>query len=506
MKNYSYQIIFNALSQFASKLGAMILALITIKILTEFGKEFYGTYLICYEIFAFSGILADAGLFAIALREMTHVIHNKALTETEKKTQESFIFGNILSMRLVLLFSIFFLTIIIVQLIPIYSSTIKIGIFITGISMILTMIASTLSSTLQAHMKIQYFSLSLFLSKLFLALFIFIIAQNYLSFFSDNYFLFTLLIAGVFANFILTILVYFFVQKNIKISLNFNLNWWKKILKESLPYGLALILQTLYLRSDLLLISILLGEVATATYGLPAKILESVMVFAVFFGQAILPKLSAQESNKEKSIDTILWGCEKLLLFSIPIIIGTLFFAKELILLISSDEFLSKNNEYGSDVILQMLIITVGLYFFNQLFTVSLISVKKQNFLLITNSIGLVCNIILNLLFLPKFGIAVAAITTIFCEIIIFILLTNKMWKHFFSTYNLKQKIRKKYLKNFIFIFFINCILVLQILLLPKILENTLTSNKYNFIIIVFICVITYFNLVWIKRNDLLKV
>jgi O-antigen/teichoic acid export membrane protein len=159
--------------------------------------------------------------------------------------------------------------------------------------------------------------------------------------------------------------------------------------------------------------------------------LESFLILGVFFGQAIFPRLSSQEKSHHKARKTLVWGMEMLLIFSLPIIWGTILFAPQIIELISSYEYLSHAGFLGADTILKLLVITVFFAYFNQLFTFTLVSQEKQSFLFFVNGIALIFNAGLNILFLSQYGIIAAAISTIACELLVFGFLFQKIWKHF---------------------------------------------------------------------------
>lgn len=421
------KVLTNVFAQFLGKVLTVFAAFFVVKIVSGFGREFYGEYVTAYEFLAFFGILADMGLFAIAVRDMSRTSDKGKVVG-----DSSYILGNILSIRLVFIVTATILAGILAQFVPNYSDMVKQGIWITGLSMALTIVAGTLSSVLQAKMKIQYFSGSLVFGKILLALMIFGISRNLEIFGEDPLNLFFLFLwAGVISNFIFCTLTAFFVQRIVKISLRFDPEYWKETLKTSLPYGAALILQTLYLRSDLILISIILGSSAIGTYGVAARVMESFLVLGVFFGQSMLPKLSAEESHNGKSSRSLYWGIETLTLFSLPILIGIFFFSKDIVLLLSSAEFVSTESFFGADKALLILVPTVIFAYFNQLFSFALVSKNKQHFLLIVNAAGLLCNVGLNLYFLPRYGIAAAAVSTVVCEILVFSLLVKNIWKYF---------------------------------------------------------------------------
>jgi len=405
----------NTLVQILGKIATVATSFFVVKIISGFGTEFYGNYVTAYEFLAFFGILADAGLFAIAVREMS-----------QRPNRTEFVLGNIFSMRLILIVAVSVLAGIAGQFAPNFSPDVRLGIWITAVSMALTIVAGTLSSVLQARMRIQFFTGSLVVGKIVLAGLIFAISRQ-IDIFSSPFFAF--LVAGVISNVIFAGMVWFFATRETRISLKFDREYWRKTFKTSLPYGLALVLQTLYLRVDVILIAMILGAGSVGIYGLAGRIMESFLVIGVFFGQAFLPKISADESDPEKSRKSLGWGIEKCLIFSIPIVIGVFFFASDVVGILSSSEFLAREGFFGADLVLKILVPTVFFAFLNQLFTFTLVAKNRQNFLLLVNAVALGVNVALNLVFLPKFGIAAAAGSTVFCEILVFLILAREIFK-----------------------------------------------------------------------------
>ena len=484
------KILLNAGAQFFGKVLTVVASFVIVKLVTSIGADFYGKYITTYEFLAFFGVLADAGLFAIAVRDISK--NNLRIKDKELvvKNPTEFVLGNILSLRLILVVSVVVLAGLIAQLVPNYSSEVRTGIWITALSMGLTIIAGTLSSILQARMKIQKFSFAMVLGKLLLAGLIFYIVKNAELFGgAGNRLLFPLLWAGVVSNILFCGTVIFFVSREIRIHLLWHWEYIKNTLKVSLPYGMALILQTLYLRLDILLISIMLGEVAVGIYGVAARVLESTLVLGVFFGQAVLPKISAEESDHRKVADILSWGAEKLFLISLPLIIGVMAFAPDIVALLSSGEFLSTTTEWKSDMMMRILIPTVFFAFLNQLFTFTLVAKNRQNFLLIVNGTALGLNAILNFYLLPRYGITAAAFATVFCEVIAFILLTREVLKHFHLHFSLK---------NILILLVANGLMLIEIYLTPL---------GENFILAVAVCGITYIGVIGIywKRFFLTK-
>ena len=479
------KILFNAGSQIMGKILTMITSLIIVKIVASYGADFYGDYVTAYEFLAFFGIIADAGLFSIAVREMSR---------DPKNTQK--ILGNLLFLRLILIFFVTILAGILAQFIPSYNEMVRSGIWITGLSMAMTIIAGTLSSILQSRMKIHFFSLSLVLGKIILMGIVWWLSVQNIEFSRENLveLFFNFLWAGAFSNLIFLLLVVYFVQKEVIIHLKFQWEYCKKIIKTALPYGISLVLQTLYLRLDIVLISILLGSTATGIYAISGRIMESLLIIGVFFGQAILPKLSAiddkklsPEKNKQDKNLVLSWGIEKLFLLAMPIIIGGLFFAKDIILLLSSADFTSEELMIGADSLLQILLPIIILAFLNQLFSFALVGKNLQGKLLPINLTAMSLNLILNLIYLPIYGILAAAWSTVLCEIIVFVwllVIIKNNFKFIFSW--------EKWWRMILF----NLIILAEILL---------TDLQENFKIAVVVCGLTYVLLVFWQRAKMFE-
>ena len=408
----------NVSAQFLGKLITMLTSFIIVKIVSNLGVQTYGDYITAYEFLAFFGIIADAGLFAIAVREMS---------KTPQKTDH--ILRNIFSMRLGLIIAVSLIAGISAQFVDTYSPEVKLGIWITSLSMALTIVAGTLSSVLQARMKIQYFAGSLAAGKILLAALIYGVS-HWSGIFGDQIF-FALLWAGVLSNILFCALVWYFASREVSIRLGWDFPWWKKTFRTSLPYGMALILQTLYLRIDVVIISIILGSTAVGLYGVTTRILESFLILGVFFGQALLPYITNHEHDTHKTARTLGWSIEILLFISVPTVIGITAFSKDIVLLLSSSDYLTTASHIGSNTVLLFLIPTVIFAYMNQIFTVTLVSRNRQHILLVINALALAANAILNLLLIPRYGIIAAAWTTIGCEIFVFAMLLIQILSHY---------------------------------------------------------------------------
>jgi O-antigen/teichoic acid export membrane protein len=229
----------------------------------------------------------------------------------------------------------------------------------------------------------------------------------------------------------------------------------------------------------------MLGASAVGVYGVSTRLLESFLVLGTFFGYAMLPKITSEEKNPLQANKTLGWAIAMLLIVILPIIIGTTAFSREIILILSSSDYVSSQNFIGADTLTMILILTVFFAYFNQLFTVTLVTKKRQTYLMLVNGIALALNATLNILFLKQYGLIAAALSTVLCEIIVFGLLIKEIKKFFAPSLNFTQ---------------------LKIILLANALVAAiiwLTPVGQSLFLSIGVCGLCYSGILWWKRSKL---
>jgi Polysaccharide biosynthesis protein. len=80
----------------------------------------------------------------------------------------------------------------------------------------------------------------------------------------------------------------------------FDISFWKKIIKKSLPYGIALLLIRAIFKIDVQMIYFLRSSVEAGIYGIAITIIEVFSFLPIFFMNSVMPILSpAIKKNKE---------------------------------------------------------------------------------------------------------------------------------------------------------------------------------------------------------------
>ncbi|MBI5753608.1 flippase [Candidatus Peregrinibacteria bacterium] len=431
------KIISNTLAQIIGKLLVTIIGLATVKMTTHYlSVKGYGEYTAVYEFLAFFGIAADLGFFTIGVKEMS---------QNEEKIP--IIIGNILSLRTISVIFTMIVAVVLGFLIPKYQGTrIPLGIAISSLTVFYTIMNGTITSVLQVKMKMHLASIATIAGKIITVLFMaYVIFYGYPD---DKETGFNMLMAaGVIGCAAMHYGTNYFVRKITPLKHRFDIAIWKELITKSLPYGIALILSTIYFRMNSILISLLRNQEELGIYGVASKLLEQFTIIPLYFMNSVLPVLAKSikhatksrsepqgEQNKHsENLDSteaiikyktiIRYSFDFLAAMSAPMVVGAYILAYPIIFIISTPEFMSRLNEgfYGSDIALKILIFALLFQFINILFAFILIAANKQGKLLYINGACVILNITINLFLIPRYGFVGACITYVFSEFFILV-------------------------------------------------------------------------------------
>ncbi|WLR49055.1 flippase [Halobacillus litoralis] len=199
----------------------------------------------------------------------------------------------------------------------------------------------------------------------------------------------------------------------------------KDILKYSLPMFFISMSFYLYMKSDTLMVQYYMNNTAVGLYSLATMIIGKVHMPLVAIGQATGPGLVAldkdERSTKLKKV------IETTLLITIPICIGLYVISEELVLLFFGDEF------YQTIKILQLMCFFLFFYSVNSVLSPTLDYIGLAKVRAVMVGVSATINLILNILFIPEFGIHGAVYSTLitytaYSLLIIFTILKNVIY------------------------------------------------------------------------------
>jgi O-antigen/teichoic acid export membrane protein len=262
------KILWNTIAQIIGKAIIAVLGVVIIKLITNYlGTSGYGEYTVSFDYLALFTIISDLGLYTIGIREMA-------------KDQEKIpkIMGNILTVRAT--FSIFVICMagFIAYFIPQYQdSHIPLAIWLAGIAAFFNLMTSIISAVLQVNLKMEYNSLGSVIGKIVNLLYIIFVVFFYHPADKDLGF-YQLVIAGIVGNASMFAVTWYYARKYSPLKFQFDKEFMKDVIIKALPYGVALILNTIYFRIGSFSLSIFRSKAEVGVYGVPMRMLEAVGV------------------------------------------------------------------------------------------------------------------------------------------------------------------------------------------------------------------------------------
>ncbi|MDD5197585.1 MAG: oligosaccharide flippase family protein [Candidatus Gracilibacteria bacterium] len=444
----------NTLAQIAGKVATALISIFLIKILTNYlDVAGYGLYSKVYNYLSIFSVIADLGLYTITVREIS------AHKDNHEKVQG--IVGNILTLRTFFGGMIIFLSLAIGFLLPGYNSPMAMaGILITGVFTLFGLMNSSVMSLLQAHLKTEFSFVSVTTGKMvnFLAILLIVFVLLPKGLMSENPILqfwgfVAILLAGLLGNVVMTGLLYFYARKIEPIRFRFDPVYMKHILKISLPYGIALFLNVIYFKVDIVLLSILepqtVADISIALYSVPMKIVEVGMMFGTLFLNSMLPLFT--EAIKKNSLlsnpllkgegtisPLLLIGKEVggggdsnpellsyvakaykiLLIFGVGIASFLFVNDANVLSFIATPEYIEQTKYLYTSLDAMKIVVFIFLfYFLSSLFTYLLIAHDEQKKLLKINLIITVANLVGNIALIPFYSFVGSAWVTLACQV-----------------------------------------------------------------------------------------
>ncbi|EKD66024.1 MAG: polysaccharide biosynthesis protein [uncultured bacterium (gcode 4)] len=419
------KVYFNTIAQLAGKFSTAFISIFLIKILTNYlSLDDYGLYSKIYNYLSIFAVIADMGLFTITIREISANRENKDIVRK--------IIWNMMTIRLSLGFLIIFLAVGIAFFLPWYNSSLALwSIFITSFFVFFWLMNSAILSLLQAYLKTEFSFISTTVWKIanfLLILFVVFILYPKWAIMWNSHLQFSaflwIMFAGVFGNIVMTLLIYFYSRKVEKINFSFHLPQIKSLVKMSIPYGLAMFLNVIYFKIDVIILSIMeprnIADTSIALYSVPMKIVEVWMLFGWLFLQSMLPLFTNAIKKKDNiEMKMLVSKSYKLLLaFWIAIIGFSLVNWREILSLIASREYLDHSKYlYNSLDSYNVVIFIFLFYFISSIFTYILIASWEQGRLLKINFYLTILNIVLNIILIPRFSFVGSSVATLISQV-----------------------------------------------------------------------------------------
>lgn len=413
----SQKVAYNTIIQTISKVIATVLGLATVVIMTRYlGAEGFGQYTIIITFLSFFAIVADFGLTLVTVQMISSV----------SRGEESRILSNLFSLRLVSAVVFLGLAPLAVLFLP-YDPIIKLGVAITAFSFFFIALNQILVGLFQKKLRMDKVAIAEVVGRVVLLLGVIMVWQFDLG-------LIHIMTVTVFSSAISFLLHFQFSRKFARIKLSFDKLLWKKIIKKSWPLALTIFFNLIYLKADILVLSLIKSQSDVGIYGAAYKVIDILITFPFMFAGIVLPIMTARwiAGDKQGFNNALQRSFNFMAVVAIPLIIGAQFTAKKIMVLVGSNEFADSGS------VLRILILASGIIFLGCIFSHAIIAINKQKKIIGVYVFTAVTAVAGYLIFIPKYSYFGAAWVTIYSELIIALAALYIVWKYAKFLPNLK--------------------------------------------------------------------
>jgi O-antigen/teichoic acid export membrane protein len=412
----------NTIAQIWAKVLTALISIVMIKILTTYlDVAGYGLYSKIYNYLSIFAVIADLGLYTITVRELSA---NKDDPRMVDKIASNVLTLRTLSGALIIIFSLgigFFID-------GYNSPEAMIGIAIASIFTLFGLVNSSLMSYLQSILRTEFSLVANTAGKLLtLGMIILFASAAWWATHTDRFTL--VMIAGLAGNGLMTALTWWYTQRWHPVQFWWDLTYIRHILVVSLPYGLALFLNVIFFKVDIILLSILeprdIADSVIALYSLPMKIIEVGMLYGTVFLNSLLPVLTVAYATWEHEKTKKLVRHAAYLLFSGGLFGSlVLYFGAAPILELISTKGFADTVIHGASSIDAMRIVAwiLLIYSLSSLSTYILIARGQERKMLTINAGIAIANLVGNLLIIPHYSFIGSAWVTLASQVLLLIL------------------------------------------------------------------------------------
>ena len=382
----------------STALGLVFLAVMT----RALGPDGFGGFSIVIAFLQFFGIIVDFGLTLTA---------NRMLGEAKEKQDDEHLMSNLMTMRF--LSALVFLglaPIITASFFP-YSVAIKQGIIIGALSFLAIIMTQTLVPVLQKNLRMGRVVVAELVGRLVLLVGVGLAAWFKLGML---WFVAVVVVGSLVNYFCLKLLARPFVR----LGWSFDFNLWRKIIVTSWPIGISIIFNLVYLKADMIILSVLRPAAEIGFYGAAYRVLDILTGLATMFMGLVLPAMTAAwiATDREKFRRLFQGSFDVMTFVALPVILFGVLLGRPLMILVAGSDFAMAGD------ILAILIIAMGAVFFSTLFGHIVVVLNKQKPMIWGYAITAVLSLAAYAILIPRFGIWGAAWGTVFSEALIVVI------------------------------------------------------------------------------------
>lgn len=406
----SRKIAHNTLVQMIGKIISTALGLFSLALITRYlGQEGFGDYTTIITYLTIFAVIADFGLTLVTVQ---------MISPLKDKEEESRVLGNLFSFRLVSVLALIILAPLVLLVMP-YSGAVKLGVLLAAPYFIFPALIQVIIGLLQKKLSMDRAALAEVLSRV-------VLVATIGAAWKYSWGLNGILLATVASGATSFILHYLLAKKFASLKLRWEKNVWQEIIKRSWPLAVTVILNLIYLRADIIFLSLFKGSAEVGLYGAAYKVVDVLTTLPFMFAGLILPILTAAwtEEKKEYFGQVMQRSFDFMAIIALPLIIGGQLLAKPVMVAVAGSDF------SASGPILGLLIIAVAAIFLGTMFSHAVIALDKQKKLIGFYAFTSLSSLAAYFILIPRFSYFGAAAVTIYSEILIAIFSAYCVFKY----------------------------------------------------------------------------
>jgi O-antigen/teichoic acid export membrane protein len=198
------------------------------------------------------------------------------------------------------------------------------------------------------------------------------------------------------------------VRRKIAIRIRVRPHAWRMVARISLPLGIIQIVNILYFKADSILISVIKGPIQVGYYGVAYSVIGALLGVPSMIMSPLMPSMATA-----RDLTPIVQRAFKIMVtLALPMGVGGFLLRRQIILAISTKQFLPAVGPFG------ILVIASVFTFGSTVFGFASVAADTHRRLVRISVLSLVSNIALNLLLIPHWGIKGAAFATAVTEVV----------------------------------------------------------------------------------------
>jgi O-antigen/teichoic acid export membrane protein len=213
------------------------------------------------------------------------------------------------------------------------------------------------------------------------------------------------------------LLVYFSARPFVRLKPAFDWSIWREMLKKTWPMALSISFNLIYLKMDIIILSLVRSQAEVGQYGAAYRIVDILTMLPAVYMGIVLPHLTRFfKHGEKKEFDNLLQhSFDSLMIFAIPVVLGTLIVAERFMTFAVGSEFFASGN------ILRILIFASAAIFGTSFWGYLIVAIEKQRQIMWAYLTTAVLTLGGYLIFIPRYGFWGAAAMTVFSEVLVLV-------------------------------------------------------------------------------------